>query len=53
MGERVAATNIAGNNHAALDRAVWAACGWLAEVTEDVILSRPMALSGARAGNRP
>jgi hypothetical protein len=41
--------------HAALDRAVWDAYGWPAdevpaEVEEDVILSRLLALNGVRAG---
>ena len=42
------------NAHAALDRAVWDACGWPeaevpGEVAEDVILSRLLALNGERA----
>ncbi len=41
------------NAHAALDRAVWAAYGWddpvPAEVDEDTILSRLLALNGERA----
>ncbi len=43
------------NAHAALDRAVWDAYGWPADevpadVEEDVILSRLLALNGERAG---
>jgi hypothetical protein len=42
------------NAHAALDRAVWDAYGWPedevpADVEEDVILSRLLALNGERA----
>jgi hypothetical protein len=45
------------NAHAALDRAVWAAYGWPAEetpaeVTEDVILARLLALNEQRAQQR-
>ena len=41
--------------HAALDRAVWDAYGWPedetpADVDEDVILSRLLALNGERSG---
>jgi hypothetical protein len=41
--------------HAALDRAVWDAYGWPedevpADLEEDVILSRLLALNGERAG---
>jgi hypothetical protein len=44
------------NAHAALDRAVWAASGWPAEevpadVAEDVILSRLLALNGERTAS--
>lgn len=44
-----------GDTHAALARAVWDACGWLADeipadVAEDVILSRLLALNRERTG---
>jgi hypothetical protein len=35
--------------HPPLTRAWWAACGWPAEVAEDVILARLLALNGERA----
>lgn len=45
------------NAHAALNRAVWAAYGWVdpvpAEVEEDTTLSRLLALDGERAGTNP
>ena len=46
------------NLHATLDRAVWAAYGWPADevpadVPEDTILARLLALNGERAGRTP
>ena len=44
------------NAHATLDRAVWAAYGWddpdPTTVDEDTILSRLLALNGARSGRQ-